>query len=851
MSKIKYNISQIPPDAINEYEDYSSVDKQVLDSFEVISNFDPFSNNVELHIYSVDGERLKSINPFSNYSFLQTSETATGKAYTITLDPAKDSVNNNYKYGGVNLLYNFTDNLFSDTKNPVKFILKEISGDRTELKLKAVGLEDSSVVAITNAIAEDLNSSSDFNDFRVNLGNNDLAISVNIDTRVENGETFVIVKLYESLPEIYEVNNLAEIQSLVSDSVAFEVDSEVLPDEIKIPLLKGPNFTIEIEQENNNTSDYFNYNELFSFPTSNTYRQLNSLAKQKNIDISIDYSDFTNFVHFSSAQERLENFKYKFDLITAYQDSIDTIEAVPSVLDIEESGSIESISGSRSYYSGLINNILENFDHYDRFLYYESGSHSWPKDDLTHPYVNATGSATGSWYDAKIASASLYDGTNLSSLRNSIPVFLKDDPENDPYNLFVDMVGQHFDNIWIYAKAVTDKYDNDNRLNRGISKELVEEVLKNYGLKLYTSNRSTQDLFKMFTGEFYDTGSEDINTFLTASNDTTSEQNYRKQVYKRIYHNLPLLLKSKGTERGLRALMNCFGIPNIYSSGSHNGMFVRHYGGENTEDGNNYGPAINVSSSVDKVRFDNTGSIVSGNTLSVDTSIVKRDIKYTDDIPVVDIGYSPSDPIDDYIKSQLTTLNIDEYIGDPGSAFDLNYQLLVSASNAIEYDITETDLQDLTRILKFYDNVIFKMVRDFVPARTNVSSGIIIKPHILNRSKARLVSGSHDDFIVYTGSIGIASIESTDGGVYGGSNQISSSYTTSLMTSGGLATYDYHNDESAKFDGELSGSLVTVSTSELNLDNTFKSGEEFPLAYTQHYVNSNLDCTVDFFFLSP
>jgi hypothetical protein len=170
MSKIKYNISQIPPGAINEYEDYSSVDKQVLDSFEVISNFDPFSNNIELHIYSIDGERLKSVNPFSNYSFLQTSETATGKAYTITLDPARDSVDNNYKYGGINLLYNFTDNLYSDTKNPVKFILKEISGDRTELKLKAVGLEDSSVVAITNAIAEDLNSSSDFNDFRVNLG---------------------------------------------------------------------------------------------------------------------------------------------------------------------------------------------------------------------------------------------------------------------------------------------------------------------------------------------------------------------------------------------------------------------------------------------------------------------------------------------------------------------------------------------------------------------------------------------------------------------------------------------------------------------------------------------------------
>jgi hypothetical protein len=36
---------------------------------------------------------------------------------------------------------------------------------------------------------------------------------------------------------------------------------------------------------------------------------------------------------------------------------------------------------------------------------------------------------------------------------------------------------------------------------------------------------------------------------------------YDKEIYKRIYHNLPLLYKAKGTERGLRALIACYGIP--------------------------------------------------------------------------------------------------------------------------------------------------------------------------------------------------------------------------------------------------------------------------------------------------
>ena len=33
------------------------------------------------------------------------------------------------------------------------------------------------------------------------------------------------------------------------------------------------------------------------------------------------------------------------------------------------------------------------------------------------------------------------------------------------------------------------------------------------------------------------------------------------RLYKRIYHNIPLLLKKKGTISGLRALITAYGIP--------------------------------------------------------------------------------------------------------------------------------------------------------------------------------------------------------------------------------------------------------------------------------------------------
>jgi hypothetical protein len=45
------------------------------------------------------------------------------------------------------------------------------------------------------------------------------------------------------------------------------------------------------------------------------------------------------------------------------------------------------------------------------------------------------------------------------------------------------------------------------------------------------------------------------------------------------------------------------------------------------------------------------------------------------------------------------------------------------------------NLVDFFRLIKFFDNSLFKMIKDFVPARTSLASGIIVKQHILERNK--------------------------------------------------------------------------------------------------------------------
>ena len=836
-------------DTSTEQQEYQSRDTELITSYGINSVFIPEKHNIELHVYSIDGELLESNHNYIDQSYLQGSETSgESGASRLTLKPEQDALKLGYEYGGIRLSYNFLDNLFSELKSNVDFFIEEISPDRTELRLLTTKLTDEQVITSVEEIKTKLNSTSYLSDFRLNFKKNSLVIGININTQSYKDGTSVIVKLYEPLPQSFTIKNTLTLEEVVSDTVTFEIEAEITTDEVKVPYLKGPNFNLDLSEESTVPSQYLNYEELFSFPTNNTYRELRSLFEEKSINISIDYTDYENFIQFSSADERLRNFKYKLDLIESYQTRID---------------STGSLNVDNSYYVGLVNNILKNFDHYDRHLYYESGSTSWPKTNSTKPYINATGPATGSWWNTQIGTAILFDQQNPNQLLNTVPTYLREDSNNEPYSVFLNMLGQHFDNLWIYSKAVTDKYDADNRLDKGISKDLIQDALKNFGLKLYTSNKSTEDLFKTFTGEFYQPGEEVINTFVTASTSPISEENYRREVYKRLYHNLPLLLKSKGTERAVRVLLSSFGIPTLNSGGAHKGLYVRTQGGQRTDGNVNLGPQQQSTSSLANIKIDSTGSIVSGSTLSSYTSINKRPTEFTDQIHSVEIGYSVAEYQNDQIYTALAAngFNIDDIIGDPGLAYSSSYDALNTQATSILKD-NSYNLQEFVRLLKFYDNVVFKMIKDFIPARSNTATGIVVKPHLLERNKIKQVElGGRQNInnsvdvaftgdITITGSIEVGNITGSNGGSFGGQDQYTSSYTKTVIIPDGTAEYGYHNHEEPKFDGEFSGSFINISDGELNRSNTYKYDRTIPVSFTYTFFDQSIDCEVIFGFYS-
>ena len=562
------NIIPINPTTF-EYQEYSIEDTSLINSNIIDTKFNPNTDYLEYFIYNLNNDLLYVNNlSFNNYKLIDNQ---------LVLTPENDLVLNSFTEGQYNTLYNILSNKLGSSYLNTLYI-QEISSDRTELRLNTTSIPNNELVQKTNEFVLQQNSEIGYLDFYINFGNNKLVIANNILLDNSNSsDPTVLIKLYEPLPLEFNIKTECWVSEKIAESVAYNISiSETFNiDDINIKI-KGPNLNLQVQDKINNTTNYASYTNLKTTTSSQNsgsfYYQLNSILSNKGITVNIDYSDYSQFINLSSAQTRLENFYYKLSLIEGYQKSASL-----------SSGTSTNyyVSSSNILYQNKINDIITNFDGYEYHLYFESSSTSWPKTNTNPPYINTgTNSVLGqSFLISQSLSASIYDDNNNNNLINAIPSYILEDSNNNQYRLFIEMLGQMFDSVWVYIKDVTNKSNADNRLDYGISKDLVAEVLTDLGFKLYQNNFSSDNLYSSYlgftnSGSLYNipytsdllpaaTGWEYINLYVTASatGSLVPTDDINKEVYKRIYHNLPYLLKTKGTVESLRTLLNIFGIP--------------------------------------------------------------------------------------------------------------------------------------------------------------------------------------------------------------------------------------------------------------------------------------------------
>ena len=587
MEKI-VNIQNVDPNTL-QLQNYSPEDEALISNFTQDITFNPSEDYLEYFILDLNQTTL-----FSNVAGYPGYTIQDGK---VVIDPQSDLESQGYDEGQYYTIYNFLKRKLSSSPSST-FYIQDISTDRTELRLNTTKIPNIDVVDLTTEFAVQIaNSTGSYLDFYLNFGDNQLVIANNIALDNTNpSDPTVLIKLYEPLPEGFTFNTQCWIVEQIAESQAYQIElTTVFSVNEQLNYIGGPNFNLNVQDQINNTTPYQNLSTLksnSSLPGSGSLQyQINSILAEKGIEINIDYSDYSQFVHFSSAQTRLENFYYKLSLIGEY-----TVSSSYSFSSTETYA-----SASKVIWNNKINDIITNFDGYEYYLYYSSESHAWPKTNSTSPYINySVGSATAiSWLNTQLASASFYDSENKDALVNAIPSYLREDSNNDQYMLFIQMIGQHFDNVWVYLKDITNKFDADNRLEYGISKDIVAQAIRDLGVKIYQNNFSSTDLYSALLGltlsgsNFnipYVTGSlptptgfEYINKFITASNLNALEplDDVNKEIYKRIYHNLPYLLKKKGTPESLRSLSNIYGIPDTI-------LRINEFSGKSTETTNNW-----------------------------------------------------------------------------------------------------------------------------------------------------------------------------------------------------------------------------------------------------------------------
>lgn len=497
--------------------------------------------------------------------------------------------------GNFRIVLNFFENLIGSYDNQYLKV-SEISPDRTEIKLSLI--DNTNQPALTQLVnfIDDVNQTQ-LNDniinpnvtetYLLNFSQNNCIQFVNSVVVGSN----LYVKLLKPLPVDIDLKFKCWV---VQEKKLPYIDTvEITPESLLSTLttLSGPNWQANTTAANISTeTDLKSWNDLLGSSIQTSQQIIDSYfsGSLSGIDLNIDYSDFNNFIFYSSAAERLANFRYKLGLIETYTSQSIVISNINSAVSTTNAND----------YTQLKTNLISGFDEFENYLYYESSSllfthdqyNSYdvtvseltgsyvqpaPKNNSTKPYslMSITSSNFITWYDSLYTSASLYDSFNTNILTNGIPEFIRFDSDNSDMSVFVNMLGHHFDILYTYIRYLSKIYDRDEHPKRGVPNQLLYNVAKQFGWNLSEGSQGS-DLWEYLFGTNEQgipiTGSLSVGDPAVSKRDTTYS------VWRRIVNNLPLLLKSKGTKRSIRAMLSCYGIPQSLIS-------INEYGGPRIE----------------------------------------------------------------------------------------------------------------------------------------------------------------------------------------------------------------------------------------------------------------------------
>lgn len=131
------------------------------------------------------------------------------------------------------------------------------------------------------------------------------------------------------------------------------------------------------------------------------------------------------------------------------------------------------------------------------------------------------------------------------------------------------------------------------------------------------------------------------------------------------------------------------------------------------------------------------------------SSKTRSTVKSFDDKPIdsnrVGLFFSPNKELNLDIAKSLGGANLDNYIGDPSARYSDTYSDLNALRDYYFKRIKNRDIYEYINAIRLYEKVMFDDIKKMLPARSKPTTGILIEPHFLERSKRQYTKPTGED----------------------------------------------------------------------------------------------------------
>jgi hypothetical protein len=114
--------------------------------------------------------------------------------------------------------------------------------------------------------------------------------------------------------------------------------------------------------------------------------------------------------------------------------------------------------------------------------------------------------------------------------------------------------------------------------------------------------------------------------------------------------------------------------------------------------------------------------------------------------------FSPTKELNIDIAKSFGEFNLSDYIGDPSDKYKPEYKKLGKLRNYYFERVKKKDVYQYLNIVSLYENSLFDNLTKLMPGRAKTTTGILIEPHFLERSKVKLYK-PNGDYNTYEGSV--------------------------------------------------------------------------------------------------